>query len=123
MNTWTIRFTETDGSTAVLSPMPEEEAKALLDGVRAHVDPGAVLVDLVAEISARLPIGSRIRHTVRGWVGTVITSPSQHAPFFGTQGADRIAYVPTGRYTAVCVSFDHRRWVEWFDAEFIAPAA
>ena len=123
MDTWTIRFTEDDGSTADLGLMPEEEAKGLLDGVRRNVDPGAVLVDLVAEVSARLPAGSRIRNTVRGWEGHVATDLARHAPFPGVRGDASISYVPTSRYTGVCVRWDHRQAVEWFDAEFIAPAA
>jgi hypothetical protein len=123
VDTWTIRYIEVDGRTVALSPMSEGEAKGLLDGVRRHVDPAAVLVDLVEEISARLPVGARIRHTVHGWAGTVVTDDPGNAPFPGALGGGPIAYVPVGSYTGVCVRFDRRGWVEWFDAEFIALSA
>ena len=119
MGTWTIRYTETTGEPADLAPMSETGAKALLDGVRRHVDPDAVLVDLAAEIAARLPVGSRVRHTVRGWGGTVVEDDPRHAPFPRIPAAGPVAYVMTGRYTAVCVHFDHRECPEWFDAAFI----
>lgn len=119
MGTWTIRYTETTGEPAELAPMSETDAKALLDSVHRHIDPAAVLGDLAAEIAERLPVGSRIRHTVRGWRGTVVTDDPRHAPFPRIPAADPVAHVPTGRYTAVCVHFDHRTSPEWFDAAFI----
>lgn len=121
MDTWTIRYTETDGAAAELAPMSETDAKDLLDGVRHHVDPDAVLVDLVAEIAARMPVGSRIRHTVRGWTGIVVTDDPGCAPFPRTPAEDPISHYVTSRYTAVCVRFDHRKSVEWYDAAFITP--
>jgi hypothetical protein len=125
VHTWTIRYTETNGETTEFAPMSETDAKELLDGVRRHVDPDAVLVDLIAEIAARMPVGSRIRHTTTGRTGTVVLSNASSAPFPRLPAVPdgvKVAYVPTGRYTAICVRFDHRKSAEWFDAEFISPA-
>lgn len=125
MNTWTIRYTD-EGRPAELAPMSEADAKDLLDSVRCHIDAGAVLADLVAEIAARMPVGSRVRHTVTGRAGTVVLASASSAPLPripAVPAGAKVAYAPTGRYTAICVRFDHREYAEWFDAAFIAPAA
>ncbi|MFG1857573.1 hypothetical protein ACGFJT_37465 [Actinomadura geliboluensis] len=122
MNTWTIRYT--DGETVTLAPMPETEAHILLNDVRSHVDPNAALVDLVAEIAARMPVGSRVRHITTRRAGTVVLSNATAAPFPrlpAVPDGAQAAYVLTSRYTAICVKFDHRDHAEWFDATFIAP--
>ncbi|MFB4306965.1 hypothetical protein [Actinomadura sp. GTD37] len=124
MNTWTIRYTDT-GQPAELAPMAEADAKTLLNDVHHHIDPHAVLIDLTAEIAARMPVGSRIRHTTTGRTGTVVLGNANSAPLPripAVPDGTTIAYAPTGRYTAICIKFDHREFPEWFDAEFIAPA-
>lgn len=121
MNTWTIRYTEPDGQHVELDPMPENDAKTLLDGIRRHIDQDAALADLAEEAASKFPVGTRIRHTMRGWVGTVVADDPRHAPFPRIPATAPVTHVPTGQYTAVCVQFDHRNSPEWFDATFIEP--
>lgn len=110
---WTVRFTDTDSTAADLGIMPEDEAKSVLDGVRQHVDPHAVLVDLTAELAAHLPVGSRIRHTTVDRAGTVAVDDTATPPS---------AYLVRSQYSLVCVRWDGRPGPEWFNVKFIEPA-
>lgn len=122
MDAWTIRYTETNGDRVHLNPMPEAEAKTLLDGVHRHLDPDAVLVYLTAEAQERLPVGARVRHVTTGQTGTVVTDDSANAPTKrGAPAGVQIAHCVSLRRVAVCVHFDGCAHSDWYDAAFIEP--
>jgi hypothetical protein len=120
VDAWTVRFTD-KGEPSQLELMSETDAKTLLGDVWRLIDPAAELVDLVAEIAARLPIGGRVRHTVHGWTGRVVHDRPGGAPFFNIPHDTPLAYVPTNTYTGVCVRWDNGAGTAWYDAAFIEP--
>lgn len=69
--TWTIACSVDGGERERLAAMEENEARALHAGIIKHIDPGAELIDLLAEARRKFPVGSRVRHTTTGGIGTV----------------------------------------------------
>lgn len=122
MNTWTIHYTEKDGKPVRL-PLIHDlgEAEYTLGFIHKRIDPDAVLIDVVEEAAARLPVGSRIRHTTSGRAGIVAEEDASLAPFSGAPAGTLVSHYVTNQYTAVCVRFDDRSSPQWFDAAFIAP--
>jgi hypothetical protein len=118
VNTWTVRYTDTDGNPAELDPMTEDDAKSLLDDVRRSIDPCAVAADLLGELQARLPFGYRVRHVSTGEVGTVVDEDAFGAPVSNPPAGVRISHCICSRYEAVCVRFDARSYPLWIVADY-----
>lgn len=117
METWTVRYTDEDNHRVQLAPMPEDEAKSLCDEVSRSVYPDAVTADLLDELQARLPFGSRVRHTSTGEVGTVVDEDASGAPVSSPPAGVRISHCICSR-EAVCVRFDRRGYPLWIVADY-----
>jgi hypothetical protein len=119
--TWTVRHTE-GGETVQLRPGTRDVLADCLDVLRSE-DPDAVLVDLAAELSARFPVGSRVRHTTGGGLGTVTEMDAALFPPSSAPPRELVSCaIDRGGNALVCVHVDGSPYPDWFDAAWIEPA-